>query len=145
MRIGAVLSALVCGILVPAAGSAAADTAGSTGPADDPYIWLEQVDSTRAMDWVRSENAKSAAVLEHDSRYPALYKDALTIAQAQDRIPQPSIVGGQIYNFWQDAGHAHGLWRRTTLKEYRQPNTAWTPVLDLDALSAARNLPSACA
>ena len=137
MRNGAALSALVCGVLIPAAWSAAADTAGSTAPADDPFIWLEQVDSTRAMDWVRAENAKTAAVLEQDSRYPALYKEALTIAQAQDRIPQPSSVSGQIYNFWQDAGHAHGLWRRTALKDYRQAHTAWTPVLDLDALSAA--------
>ena len=89
------------------------------------------------MDWVRAENTKTAAVLEQDAHYPVMYKEALTIAQAQDRIPQPSIVGGQIYNFWQDASHAHGLWRRTTLQEYRGPNTAWVPVLDLDALSAA--------
>ena len=104
--------------------------------ASDPFLWLEQVNDPRAMDWVRAENAKTAAVLEKDERYPALYKDALTIAQAQDRIPQPNIVGGQVYNFWQDASHAHGLWRRTSLDSYRQPGTSWTPVLDLDALSA---------
>jgi prolyl oligopeptidase len=136
MRIRTVLCAIACGISTLAAWSASADAPASATAAEDPYIWLEQVDSTRAMDWVRAENAKTAAVLEQDSRYPGLYKDALTIAQAQDRIPQPSIVGGQIYNFWQDADHAHGLWRRTTLKEYHQPNTAWTSVLDLDALSA---------
>ncbi len=45
-------------------------------------------------------------------------------------------MNGQIYNFWQDAAHAHGLWRRTTLQDYRRPNTSWTSVLDLDALSA---------
>ncbi len=136
MRIAAILSALIGGALLPVAWVAAAETAGNTAAADDPYLWLEQVDSPRAMDWVRSENAKTAAVLEQDPRYPVLYKEALTIAQAQDRIPQPSQIGGQIYNFWQDASHAHGLWRRTTLKQYRQTSTAWTPVLDLDALSS---------
>ena len=70
-----------------------ADDWPSAAPADDPYLWLEQVDSPRAMDWVRAENAKTAAVLEKDARYPLLYKEALTIAQAQDRIPQPSSVG----------------------------------------------------
>ncbi len=137
MRIGIVLSALIGAGLLAVAWAAAPETASSTAAAEDPYLWLEQVDSPRAMEWVRAENAKTAAVLEQDPRYPVLYKEALTIAQAQDRIPQPSQVGGQIYNFWQDASHAHGLWRRTTLKDYRQTNTAWTPVLDLDALSSS--------
>ncbi len=137
MRTVPVLSALICGVLIPCLGAATEDTGASAPAAEDPYLWLEQVDSPRAMDWVRAENAKTAAVLEHDAHYAPMYKDALTIAQAQDRIPQPSSLGGQIYNFWQDASHAHGLWRRTTLPDYRRPNTAWTPVLDLDALSVA--------
>ena len=138
MRI-ATITALILGGALSTAGLAAADDAAVpavAAPADDPFIWLEQVDSTRAMDWVRAENARTAGVLEKDPRYPVLYRDALAIAQASDRIPQPNIIGGQVYNFWQDAGHAHGLWRRTTLSEYRRPQGKWTPVLDLDALSA---------
>ena len=138
MRI-ATITALILGGALSTAGLAAAGdaaVAAVAAPADDPFIWLEQVDSTRAMDWVRAENARTAGVLEKDPRYPVLYRDALAIAQASDRIPQPNIIGGQVYNFWQDAGHAHGLWRRTTLSEYRRPQGKWTPVLDLDALSA---------
>ena len=138
MRI-ATITALILGGALSTAGLAAAGdaaVAAVAAPADDPFIWLEQVDSTRAMDWVRAENARTAGVLEQDPRYPVLYRDALAIAQASDRIPQPNIIGGQVYNFWQDAGHAHGLWRRTTLSEYRRPQGKWTPVLDLDALSA---------
>jgi len=119
--------------------SGAETPAAAVATADDPFIWLEQVDSTRAMDWVRAENTKTAAVLEQDARYPVLYREALTLAQAQDRIPQPNIIGGQIYNFWQDATHSHGLWRRTTLAEFRRPRGRWTPVLDLDALSRSEN------
>ena len=138
MRI-ATITALILGGALSTAGLAAAGdaaVAAVAAPADDPFIWLEQVDSTRAMDWVRAENARTAGVLEQDPRYPVLYRDALAIAQASDRIPQPNIIGGQVYNFWQDAGHAHGLWRRMTLSEYRRPQGKWTPVLDLDALSA---------
>ena len=102
---------------------------------EDPYLWLEQVDSPRAMDWVRAENAKTAAVLEKDPRYPVLFREALTIAQAKDRIPLPSIIGGQVYNFWQDEKHVHGYWRRATLADYRRPEVHWQPVLDLDVLS----------
>ncbi len=115
----------------------AAATADAATPADDPFAWLEQVDDTRAMDWVRAENAKTAAVLENDPRYPELFKEALAIAEAKDRIPVPSIIAGQVLNFWQDAEHVRGLWRRTSLENYRQSTPTWTTVLDLDALAKA--------
>ena len=36
--------------------------------AADPYIWLEEATSPRAMDWVNTHNAKATAVLEADAR-----------------------------------------------------------------------------
>jgi prolyl oligopeptidase len=113
----------------------AADTKGTAVPPVDPFAWLEQVDGARAMNWVRAENARTAAVLESDPRYAGLFKDALAIAQAKDRIPEPHFIGGQILNSWQDADHEHGIWRRTSLDEYQKPQPRWTTVLDLDALS----------
>ncbi|MGZ8408014.1 MAG: hypothetical protein ACXWVJ_08295, partial [Caulobacteraceae bacterium] len=38
-------------------------------PVDDPYIWLEDIDGVRAMEWVKAHNAKAAARLESDPRY----------------------------------------------------------------------------
>jgi prolyl oligopeptidase len=105
-------------------------------PTNDPYIWLEQVDSPRAMEWVHAENDKTLAVLEKDSRYQTFYSNALAIAEAKDRIPAPGLTHGKIYNFWQDADHVRGIWRRTTLKSYETPSPDWTTVLDLDKLSA---------
>src|ERR1039458_2243178 len=66
----------------------------------DPFLWLEDVNGARAMDWVKAENAKTLGVLETDSRYPDLYADALKIAEAGDRIPAPEFLGGQGYNLW---------------------------------------------
>ena len=123
-------------------GADAGDTrVAGAGPTDatatDPFLWLEQVNDPRAMDWVRAENAKTTGVLEKDTRYATLYQDALRLAQAKDRIPEPGILGGAIYNLWQDADHVHGLWRRTSLADYQLTDSHWQPVLDLDALSAA--------
>ncbi|HVN99128.1 MAG TPA: hypothetical protein VMT49_03725, partial [Steroidobacteraceae bacterium] len=106
---------------------------------DDPFLWLEQVNDPRAMDWVKAENAKTSAVLEADARYATLRQAALALAQANDRIPEPSVMGGDIYNLWQDAAHQHGLWRRTGFAEFLRPDATWTPLLDLDALSAAEH------
>ncbi|MGH7655981.1 MAG: prolyl oligopeptidase family serine peptidase [Gemmatimonadaceae bacterium] len=105
----------------------------------DPFLWLEQVSSPRAMAWVRAENAKSTGVLEKDPHYAALYAEAVKIAEARDRIPSPSVIGGQVYNFWQDAEHVHGIWRRTTLASYQTASPEWTTVLDLDALSKSEH------
>ncbi len=105
--------------------------------AADPYLWLEDQRGARALAWVEAENAKTLGVLENDPRYAGLYADALKIVQAQDRIPAPRFLQNQIYNFWQDAYHARGIWRRTTLAGYTSPSPRWTTVLDLDALATA--------
>jgi prolyl oligopeptidase len=110
--------------------------AGSTAP-DDPYLWLEDVSGARAMDWVNAHNARSQAVLEADPRYSTYYNEALAIAQAKDRIPFGRFIGGQIYNFWQDADHVRGVFRRTSLADYQKEQPAWQDVLDLDALAAS--------
>ncbi|MEI9964204.1 MAG: prolyl oligopeptidase family serine peptidase [Caulobacteraceae bacterium] len=108
-----------------------------TQSADDPFIWLEDAEGPRALDWVRAENARSLAVLENDPRYPVLHAQALRIVDATDRIPTPGFRAGAIYNLWQDAEHPQGLWRRTSLDNYRTAAPAWETVLDLDALSKA--------
>jgi prolyl oligopeptidase len=107
--------------------------------ADDPFLWLEQVNDPRAMDWVKAENAKTSAVLEQDPRYNALHDSALALAQANDRIPEPSVLGGDVYNLWQDASHSHGLWRRSGFTDFLRTDVTWQPLLDLDALSAAEH------
>jgi prolyl oligopeptidase len=123
------------GVTAETAGAQSQTAASAAAAGHDPFIWLEQVSTPRSMDWVHAENAKTVAVLEHDPHYAALYADAVKLAEAKDRIPSPSIIGGQVYNFWQDPAHVHGVWRRTTLASYRSASPAWTTVLDLDALS----------
>ena len=115
----------------PAPAPAAPDSAA------DPYRWLEDQTGPRAMAWVHAENAKTAAVLEQDPHFAALYRDALAVAQARDRIPSARFVAGQLYNFWQDSAHVRGLWRRTSLASYRTATPQWETVLDLDALARA--------
>jgi prolyl oligopeptidase len=130
------MRAAILGLLIMTFGAGAA-AAQQNAPSDDPYIWLEDVSGQRAMDWVNSHNAKSQAILETDPRYPQYYADALAIAQASDRIPYGSFIGGQIYNFWQDADHVRGIWRRTSLESYSSGNPQWETVLDLDALATS--------
>ena len=105
----------------------------------DPFLWLEDVSSPRAMAWVKAENAKTLAVLQRDPRFAGADADALAVGQSHDRIPPPDIITGRVYNFWQDADHVRGIWRSTTIADYANSAPAWTTVLDLDALATAEN------
>ena len=134
--VGTALLALTATV-TPNAAFAQASRADTT---PDPFRWLEDVNGDRSMTWVKAENAKTAAVLEKDPRYQAIYRQALTMAQASDRIPYVDFLGGALYNFWQDSAHVRGIWRKTTLASYRRgKKTAWTTVLDLDSLAKAEN------
>ena len=140
-------AALLCAVAVPAfAHDGAPHMPAAAKPAaakpvaladTDPYIWLEEKDSPRALAWVEAHNAPTVKLLEADLRYQPLYDEALKIAGASDRIPAPSFLNGRIFNFWQDPEHLRGIWRSTTLDSYRSAAPQWTTVLDIDALGKA--------
>ncbi|WGM45724.1 Prolyl endopeptidase [Brevundimonas sp. NIBR10] len=115
-----------------------AEGAFATSDATDPYLWLEEVDGARAMEWVNAHNTRTFAVLQGDPRYEGLHQQALDIVQSRDRIPA---VGwnrdGTLSNFWQDAEHVRGLWRQTTVDSYRTATPEWETILDIDALATA--------
>ncbi|HEV2186091.1 MAG TPA: prolyl oligopeptidase family serine peptidase [Stellaceae bacterium] len=104
---------------------------------DDPFLWLEDVEGDRALDWVRAQNARSLSEVEADPRYQGLYDTALKIITAEDRIPYASFRAGKLSNFWQDQTHVRGLWRQTTMESYRTAEPDWRTILDLDALAAS--------
>jgi len=105
----------------------------------DPYLWLEDVTSDTALGWVRERNAESVGVLAERDDFRVLEQRLLGILDSDDRIPNVSKAGRWFYNFWRDAAHKRGVWRRTTLAEYRKAEPKWDTVLDLDALAAAEN------
>ncbi len=103
---------------------------------EDPYLWLEDVESEEALGWVRAQNAVSQAELEALSDFAPLRERFLKILDSEEKIPYVSGHGGHLYNFWRDAEHVRGLWRRCTLESYRSSKPAWEIMIDLDALAA---------
>ena len=119
----------------PAADAPAEDA--SVAAANDPYLWLEDVEGERALDWVRERNAASQAGFEAAPGFATLRDDLRAILDSDAKIPYAGEMGGYLYNFWQDAANPRGLWRRTTLESYRTATPQWEVILDLDALNAA--------
>jgi len=108
-----------------------------TAADDDPHLWLEEVQGDKALAWVRERNAETQKLLGARSDFAPTREKLFAVLNSQDRIPAVSRRGDWFYNLWQDASHKRGLWRRTTLDEYRKASPKWETVLDLDALAAA--------
>jgi prolyl oligopeptidase len=103
---------------------------------EDPYLWLEDVEGARSMQWVKEQNAVTQPLLESKPGFKALQERMLTVLTSRDRIPMVTKRGPWLYNFWQDAEHPRGILRRATMDEYRKPAPAWETVIDVDRISA---------
>jgi prolyl oligopeptidase len=110
-------------------------TPGPTDP-DDAHQWLEDVEGERSLAWVRQRNAVSQAELEAEPGFAALTARLRAIFDSDDRIPHVVQRDGLLYNYWTDADHPRGLWRRTTPTSYRTDAPEWEILLDVDALGA---------
>jgi prolyl oligopeptidase len=102
---------------------------------DDPYLWLEDVTGDEALAWVHERNGESLGVLAEGETFTALRDGLRAVLDSDDRIPYTRRRGDLLYNFWQDAEHPRGLWRRTTLDSYRTGDPEWELLLDVDALA----------
>lgn len=101
----------------------------------DPYLWLEEVTSEKALDWARAQNVESTRELQARQEFSPIRERLLKILDSREKIPFVSKHGKHYYNFWRDEQHVRGLWRRTTLEEYKKAQPAWETVLDIDALA----------
>ncbi|WP_298455114.1 prolyl oligopeptidase family protein [uncultured Cellulomonas sp.] len=103
----------------------------------DPYAWLEDVEGADALAWVRERNADALDRLAESPGFTDIRREVLEVLDSDAKIPMVGRAGEHLYNFWRDAEHERGVWRRTTLDQYRTDDPAWETLLDLDALSAA--------
>jgi len=100
----------------------------------DPYLWLEDIRGEKALEWVKLRNETTLGVLKARPGFQETYDKTLEILNANVRIPYPQIQGKYLYNFWQDEKNERGLWRRTTLAQYRRKLPQWEVLLNVDKL-----------
>jgi len=114
------------------------------GKTDADHLYLEEVLGEQALDEVKSWNTRSLARLEADPRFEAMQAEALAILNSKDKIPYVSYQKGKVQNFWQDADHVRGIWRRASLESYLTDTPDWETVIDFDALSEAQEANWVC-
>lgn len=126
--------------LARAEAPAAAPAPTVAAASDDPYAWLEDVTSERSLAWVSARNKETTGALQ-DGKYKKLHDTFKAVLDSDARIPYIAKMGDYYYNFWQDKSHERGVWRRTTLVEYRKANPEWEVLIDVDALNKAEGVP----
>ena len=128
-----------------------------TGPGLPPVpAWLDEIEGAEALAWVEARNAETLSAYRGGERFESMMRSIEEILDSPDKIPGVALAAGRLYNFWTDADHPRGLWRRTTWESYRagapeagadsgagaaSGATQWEVLLDLDALGAAEGVP----
>jgi prolyl oligopeptidase len=141
-KFGKLLKASALGVLLLAGNMRADDTVSAIpeAPAQsaaDPYQWLEDVTGDKQLTWVRQQNAISTNELEAMPGFEPLRKRLLSILDSKEKIPYVAKHGKYYYNFWRDEKNVRGVWRRTSLEEFKKAQPAWETVIDVDELSTA--------
>lgn len=106
--------------------------------------WLLDINGERAREWAAELGAATSnRYLTPECRH--LSSQLEELLGSPDRIPPVAARHGMLYNFWIDAHHPRGTWRRTTWDSYildapvragRNPRqTQWETLLDVDALT----------
>jgi prolyl oligopeptidase len=108
-------------------------------PGEDPYLWLEEIEGEEALAWVTERSAGDQATLEAVPEFAPMHDKLLEIYNSRDKLAYPGVRGEVVYNFWQDAEHVRGIWRRTSVADYLNDEPGWEVVLDLDALAEAED------
>ncbi|MEE9329132.1 MAG: hypothetical protein V3V30_03275, partial [Parvularculaceae bacterium] len=105
----------------------------------DQFLWLEEVEGEKPLEKVRSWNKRTLDELEQDPRYEGLLAEAKAILTSDERIANPGIRGGEVYNFWQDKTSVRGLWRTMSMADYLAGKENWDVIIDFDKLAKAED------
>lgn len=95
---------------------------------------LDETTGPEALQWATDWSNATEAKLDTGE----LRRRIRESLDADDRIPYVTRRGAYLYNFWRDAEHPRGLWRRTTLEQYLG-DPVWEVLVDVDKLAASEN------
>lgn len=104
----------------------------------DPYLWLEDIEGPKALDWVKKENAATDKLIRERPGFESDRQRARAILDDDRQIADPGeVMGDTITNFWRDANNPRGIWRQSPLDAYLAGKPVWTTLIDVDALGKA--------
>lgn len=115
-------------------------------PTSGVPTWLDDITGNQALEWASRWSSETVSALDDASAQLSpnfrhdLQERLVEALDTDARIPYPVRRGEYLYNFWRDAKHPRGVWRRTSLESFLAggPNntaTEWEVLIDLDELA----------
>lgn len=106
---------------------------------EDPFLWLEEIESKQSLDWVKQQNQLTESAIKAKNGFEQMKSSMLVAMNDQDKIDYPNVVGDYVYNILMDENHVRGIWRRTSKSSYIANKCEWETLIDLDKLSKKEN------
>lgn len=100
------------------------------------HDFLLEIEDPRALDWAADLSEATTEFVDEDIR-----QRLLAAFDTDEKIPYVTRRGEFLYNFWKDADHPRGVWRRISLDGYRKVTTGaadsseWEVLIDVDELA----------
>ena len=105
----------------------------------DSFLWLEEVEGEKALQWVKERNSISEDYITHSPEFKPIYKQILEVLNPSEGLIESRIVGKYIYYLRKDDRNELGLWQRMPVEDFARNKSTWENVLDIDSLSASEN------
>jgi prolyl oligopeptidase len=103
-------------------------------PAADAFLHLENLSDPIATKWVDEQTSRALDAVRKMPGFDERYKANLRVlTQREFNIQYPTTVGDVIYNNFRDTTRPSGVWRSTTLEEYRKERPNWQTLFSVDA------------
>ncbi len=99
----------------------------------DQYLWLEDVQAEKSLDWVKKENETSIHQFRSWEQFEAVSNKICQSLESKEKIPFVHFIEEDfVYNLWTDENHRQGLFQRATILEYDKPDCQWDVLIDFD-------------
>lgn len=105
---------------------------------DDPYLWLESIDSDQVIQWASNKTEVTRNRLRQDEDFSALTKRFLSELEDPSKLPDSLgqlQVNGYVYQVFQTAQNPRGILRRRHIEDFENQNARWTDLIDIDELA----------
>ena len=91
----------------------------------DQFLYLEEINSKKSLDWVQKENTLTSEKLTQNQFFKETYVGLEKVLFEAQALPYISKIGAYVYNFWQDHINVLGVWRRALLENYQKEDIQW--------------------
>jgi len=107
----------------------------------DPHLWLENLQDPKATEWADQQSTRTLDAVKKMPGFDERYRANLQVlTQREFNIQIPTSVNGVIYNYFRTANQPKGVWRRTSLDEYRKPQPDWQTLLRVDTFNRGESI-----